>query len=197
MSFQFQLQQLQNGRAKSYNELRIAIQETSIMILGHDTDENQLNYLKFTKKPKELTIDEWFRRILNINLSLPYISADGEQPLRARTLLKEVVMKNIPPALQIQFRIQGGETLGWNQAKIILSNLFLQLDYNNFSRQRNERGSKRGNNNNNRRNVRDYGRYNEYSSRNYETRQPRQPRQRPKERQQQPSTGELQQRSRQ
>ena len=99
MSFQFQLQQLQNGRATSYNELRIAIQETSTMILGHDAHENQLNYLKFTKKPRELTIDEWFWRILNINLSLPYMSADGEQPLRARTLLKEVVMKNIPPAL--------------------------------------------------------------------------------------------------
>ena len=93
MTFQFAIQQLPNQRPQSFQDVIDCVTETSVNILGHEAHTNQIAYLRDTKKPRALTIDEWFRRIMNINMCLPYM-ARGERPWQATRILKEIVTPN-------------------------------------------------------------------------------------------------------
>ena len=50
--------------------LETVVEETTSMILGLNAYDNQLEYLKTTKKPRKLSVEEWMRRIQNINLHM-------------------------------------------------------------------------------------------------------------------------------
>ena len=44
-------------------KLEMAIDSTTTEVLGHDAFENKIEYLKKTKKPKKMSVDDWMRRI--------------------------------------------------------------------------------------------------------------------------------------
>lgn len=100
MTFQYASQQLPNQVPHSYQDVVNCISDTSLDGLGHDAHTNQIAYLRDTKEPRSMTIDEWFRRTMNINLCLPYMAED-EKPWTSTQLLKDVVTPNIPPQTQI------------------------------------------------------------------------------------------------
>ena len=88
------------------------LNETSKEILGQDAFDNQMEYLKKTKKPKKLSVDEWLKSIRNINGALPYINMD-EDKMNDKTLIRDVILLNIPPAVKYDLRSFGGDELTW------------------------------------------------------------------------------------
>ena len=63
MSFQFALQQLPNQASRNFQEVVTCIAKTSIQVLGHEAHMNQVAYLRDTKKPRLMTIDEWLEEL--------------------------------------------------------------------------------------------------------------------------------------
>ena len=61
---------------------------TTSAILGLDAHNNQIEYLKSTKKPKMLSVDEWIWCVQNINLHLVNIAND------TRLLADREIIKN-------------------------------------------------------------------------------------------------------
>ena len=94
----------------SMDTLLDVLNNTSIEILGQDAFDNQMEYLKKTKKPKKLSVDKWLKRIRNINGALPYINMD-EDKMSDRTLIRDVIMPNVPPSVKYNLRSFGGDEL--------------------------------------------------------------------------------------
>ena len=70
-----------NASLKEVNEA------TTSAILGLNAHDNLIEYLKTTKKPKKLSVDEWILCIQNINLHLVNI-ANGTRLLADREIIK-------------------------------------------------------------------------------------------------------------
>ena len=84
-----------NATLSTYLEFKESMAKTSSEILGQDAFEKQIEYLKNTKKPKKLTVEEWMRKIKNINFNLPVIDS-SEKAIEDKILLRDVIMPNIP-----------------------------------------------------------------------------------------------------
>ena len=55
---------------KPHARLLEVVEDTTKAILGMNAYDNQVEYLKTMKKPRKLSVDEWMRRIQNINFYL-------------------------------------------------------------------------------------------------------------------------------
>ena len=134
-------------RVADQDMLNAAIAETSRAILGQLAYDNQIDYLRQTRKPKKMNVEEWIYRIKNINNYIPAIDS-GEMPMMDRQLVREGVMQNIPQAMKFNLRTHCGDTLTWDRVKEILTNIFTEMNIR--TNQRNQRG--KGNRNHNNRN---------------------------------------------
>lgn len=132
---------INGGVIDTNSALENVIEETTNSILGLNAHSNQIEYLKTTKKPKNLSVDEWMRRIQNINLHLANME-NGARLLTDRELIKEVIIPNIPIRIKYQLKIQGGSTLTWDRVNEILTNMFALTNW--------EQNKRNGNHNNNR-----------------------------------------------
>jgi len=65
--------------------------------LGVNALDNQIEYLKETKKPEKMSVKQWINRIKNINSYLPLMALEFV-PLTEKQLITEVISKNIPSA---------------------------------------------------------------------------------------------------
>ena len=115
-------------------------------ILGTNAYDNQIEYLKTTKKPKKLSADEWMRRIQNINLHLVNMEEDA-QMLTDKEIIKEIITPDIPIGIKYQVKIQGGSSLSWNRIKKLLTNMFAMTnwEYNKKNNHQNNQGRRRNN----------------------------------------------------
>ena len=159
--------------------MKQVIKSTTNAILGTNAYDNQIEYLKTTKKPKKLSADEWMRRIQNINLHLVNMEEDA-QMLTDKEIIKEIIILNIPIGIKYQVKIQGGSSLSWNRIKELLTNMFALMNWehnkknnhqNNQERRRNN-GAGRGrgynnehNNNSNYNNQQNQGKEETYQQR--------------------------------
>ena len=69
---------INRGVIETYKSLKQVIDSTTNAILGANVYNKQIKYLKTTKKPKKLSVDEWMRRIQNINLHLVNMENDTQ-----------------------------------------------------------------------------------------------------------------------
>ena len=148
VTFSKKIEEMDNGLT-DMNTLLSVLNETSKEILGQDAFDNQMEYLKKTKKPKKLIVDEWLKRIRNINGALPYIDMD-EDKMSDKTLIRDVILPNIPPAVKYDLRSFGGDELTWTRMRSILSNIFTNLNVESNNRKNNNKGGRFGRNNFNR-----------------------------------------------
>ena len=100
-------------RVSDQETLEETIAEATRAILGQSAYNNQIDYLRLTKKPKKLSIDEWMRRIKNINNCIPVIDPN-ETAMTEGQFVREVVLPNIPQTLKFRLRSYGGDTLSWD-----------------------------------------------------------------------------------
>ena len=94
----------------TYKELDGVINQTTYEILGHDAFDNQIEYLKNTKKLRNLSVDEWMKRIRTINFAIKYM-ADDARYLSERELIRDVILPNLPPLIKVRIKKFGGETM--------------------------------------------------------------------------------------
>ena len=99
------------------------VENTTEAILGANAYDNQVEYLKTTKKPRKISVDKWMRRIQNINLHLANTENEATM-LTDRKLIKQIIIPNLPMNIKYQLKMQGGSTLSWNRVKELLTNLF-------------------------------------------------------------------------
>ena len=74
------------------------------VLMGEDAGEEQLIYLRETKKPPELNVQAWLRKMKAINAYLPAL---GETALTEIELVR-IITKNIPRAWRTQFKLSDG-----------------------------------------------------------------------------------------
>ena len=138
------IDELPNGLT-DIDALLEVLNNTSIEILGQDAFDNQIEYLKKTKKPKKLSVDEWLKRIRNINGALPYINMD-EDKMSDKTLIRDLIMPNVPPSVKYDLRSFGGDELQWARVRSILTNIFTKLNVESNSRKNSNSGGRNGRN---------------------------------------------------
>ena len=63
--------------------------------LGTEAFKYQVKYPRKIKKPKNLTLKSWMKRVRTLNSYLPLLKA-GEKRLTEEYLLDEVILENIP-----------------------------------------------------------------------------------------------------
>eukprot|EP00592_Proboscia_alata_P012805 CAMPEP_0194393894 /NCGR_PEP_ID=MMETSP0174-20130528/123548_1 /TAXON_ID=216777 /ORGANISM="Proboscia alata, Strain PI-D3" /LENGTH=287 /DNA_ID=CAMNT_0039189621 /DNA_START=367 /DNA_END=1231 /DNA_ORIENTATION=- len=73
-------------------------------LMGEDAGEEQLLYLRETKKPSELKVQSWIRRMKAINAYLPSL---GETALTELELVR-IITQRIPRAWRTQFKLSEG-----------------------------------------------------------------------------------------
>ena len=131
------------GVIDTNGHLETVLQETTSVILGINAYDNQMEYLKTTKKPRKLSVDDWMRRIQNINLHMVNME-QGATLLDDRTLIKEIIIPNLPVGIKYQLKMQGGSALPWNRVKELLTNMFALTNWEH-SKKNNQNGHSRGN----------------------------------------------------
>eukprot|EP00957_Ditylum_brightwellii_P078330 5955975-Ditylum_brightwellii.AAC.1 len=77
-------------------------------ICGKDAYNSQVNYLKFTKKPDDMTMSQWLKRVKAINRILPCLKPSSKQ-LTIKELNKYVISENIPGKMAVLYIGQGGK----------------------------------------------------------------------------------------
>eukprot|EP00957_Ditylum_brightwellii_P204779 15340837-Ditylum_brightwellii.AAC.1 len=77
-------------------------------ICGEDAYDAQVNYLKYTKKPEDMTMLQWLKRIKVNNRMLPCLKPSGKQ-LMIKELNKYVILENIPGKMAVSYIGQGGK----------------------------------------------------------------------------------------
>ena len=103
ISFMANIKSLEESEKDTYEGVKDAIKATSKEILGNDAYDNQVEYLKKTKKPRKMSVDEWLKKVQNINFALPYIDMD-EEKLSTKELIKEVVLPNVPTIVKLSVK---------------------------------------------------------------------------------------------
>ena len=66
--------------------------------------EDQIEYLRTTKKPKSLPVKEWIRRMKTINNYLPFM-ADAVRRLTEEELIRNCITPNIPFPWKKDFKL--------------------------------------------------------------------------------------------
>ena len=88
--------------------------------LGTEAFKYQIKYLRKTKKPRNLTLKSWMKRVRNLNRYLPLIKA-GEIKLTEEYLLEEIIFENIPADWQRECDLKGiDETSNWSEVQAFL-----------------------------------------------------------------------------
>jgi hypothetical protein len=82
----------------------VSLDKLTRAVLGVDALDNQIEYLKETKKPEKMSVKQWINRIKNINSYLPLMALEFV-PLTEKQLITEVISKNIPSAWRVQYRL--------------------------------------------------------------------------------------------
>jgi len=77
-------------------------------VCGEDAYDAQVNHLKYTKKPEDMTMSQWLKRIEAINRMLPRLKPSGKQ-LTIEELNKYVISENIPGKMAVSYIGQGGK----------------------------------------------------------------------------------------
>ena len=148
------------GTIDTNEALEDVIWETTHAILGNYAHDKQVEYLKATKKPRKLTVDEWLRRIRNINTQLENMDRE-ETKLTDKELIKEVILPNVPASIKVQLKMQGGRMLTWSRVNDLLTHLF---DLVNIAQSKKKNGGEyrkgRNNDGQNSRNGRNRGNFN-------------------------------------
>jgi len=86
---------LQSRRKKLLTKFEKEIGELTGAMLLKDPVERQIKYLQMTKKPKQLTMQEWVEQIETINEYLPRM--DPEQTkLTNKQIIHQILLENIP-----------------------------------------------------------------------------------------------------
>ena len=117
-----------NGVIDTNEVLKLVIEETTSAILGLNAHDNQIEYLRTAKKPRKLSVEQWMRRIQNINLHLVNMEK-GAKLLTDRELIKEVIIPNLPVHVKYQLKMQGGSSLPWNRTQELLTNMFALMNW--------------------------------------------------------------------
>ena len=138
------ISEINDGTIDSNEALEEVISATTNAILGNHAYDNQVEYLRNTKKPKKLTADDWMRRIRNINMHLANMGEDARK-LTDKELIKDVIIPNIPTDIKIKLKMRGGSTLSWNDTKEMLTHIFDLINFRQ-SKKRNGNNNKKGGN---------------------------------------------------
>ena len=77
-------------------------------ILDDEAVENQVQYLKRTKKPRSVEVKRWIKRMRLINSFLPKMEANTNA-MTEIVLIKECIRPNIPNHWMEKFEMQGGK----------------------------------------------------------------------------------------
>ena len=72
--------------------------------------EEQINYLRTTKKPKSMKVVDWIRRMKTINNYLPFIG-DNVERLSEANLIRNCITPNIPFSWKKDFKLGKGHLL--------------------------------------------------------------------------------------
>ena len=132
-----------NNSITTIAEIETTIDSTTAEVLGHNAFENQMEYLKKTKKPKKISVDNWLRRIRNINFSISTIDST-QVALTNNVLIRDVILPNIPALLKLQLKSNGAVNQPWSHLKMMLRNMYAKLDLE-AARRNNSRSNGRGN----------------------------------------------------
>ena len=84
---------INGGTIDTNVRLEEVVEETTNRILGRNAYDNQIEYLRTSKKSRKLTVNEWMRRIQNINLHLVNMDRDATL-LTDREIIKDIIMPN-------------------------------------------------------------------------------------------------------
>ena len=88
--------------------------------LGTEAFKYQVKYLRKTKKPRNLTLKSWMKRVKSLNSYLPLLKA-GEKRLPEEYLLEEVILENIPSRWQRECDLRDiDETSNWSEVQAFL-----------------------------------------------------------------------------
>jgi len=96
-------------------------------ILGEHAFENEVEYLRNTKKPKGMPSYKWIRRIKNINANLERMSGNATK-MTENELVKYVISPNIPVVWKSKWTMAGGARQDLAEATKTLSNIEQALD---------------------------------------------------------------------
>mmetsp|Transcript_57964 Transcript_57964/g.67648 ORF Transcript_57964/g.67648 Transcript_57964/m.67648 type:complete len:302 (+) Transcript_57964:88-993(+) len=92
------------SKTKNKTNFDNAMLELVETLMGEDAGEEQLLYLRETKKPSELKVQSWIRRMKAINAYLPSL---GETALTELELVR-IITQRIPRAWRTQFKLSEG-----------------------------------------------------------------------------------------
>ena len=109
------------GTINTNLQLEEVVEEITNRILGRNAYDNQIEYLRTTKKPRKLTVNEWIQRIQNINLHLVNMERDATL-LTDREIIKDIIMPNLILTAKYHLKILGGSALPWDRVNELLSN---------------------------------------------------------------------------
>ena len=77
-------------------------------VMDIDVAEDTINYLKRTKKPRDLCVKKWIKRMRLINSYVPQME-NGAVLLTEQELIKECIRPNYPRKWQKDFEMYGGK----------------------------------------------------------------------------------------
>ena len=98
------------GMDLNQQKISLLVSNMTEIILREGAAEDQIEYLRTTKKPKDLTSKNWIRRLRSINRYLPYMQ-HGQQRLGNNELAR-IVSETLPRTWRKDFRLARGNRSG-------------------------------------------------------------------------------------
>ena len=94
------------GKTKDATNFKTAQLEMVETLIGDEAHDDQVEYLKDTRKPHDMDASKWIQRMKTINSYLPTLK-DGASSLTEIQLVK-IITKNVPKAWKTQFKLADG-----------------------------------------------------------------------------------------
>lgn len=94
------------GKTKDSTNFKTAQLELVETLIGDEAHDDQVEYLKDTRKPHDMDVSKWIQRMKTINSYLPTLK-DGASSLTEVQLVK-IITKNVPKAWKTQFKLADG-----------------------------------------------------------------------------------------
>lgn len=112
--------------------------------LGMDAHKNQVKYLRRTKKPENMPVPKWFKRIRFINGMLHLLSG-GATVKSDEYLLENFVLENIPNKWLVQAELKGlDDNSGWSEMLTFLQTCEKYLNHKKQHPKEDKRPTEKG-----------------------------------------------------
>ena len=122
--------ELINGETKSQTNFDTHLADLVTDEIGTEAFKYQVKYLRKTKKPKNVTLKCWMKRVRTLNSYLPLLKA-GEKRLTEEYLLEEVILENIPARWQRECDLRDiDDSNNWSEVEAFLIKCEEQLGEN-------------------------------------------------------------------